>query len=188
MSRHMRFLGWATLLGFGLLGLGLVYFFQEIPLIELLAGHWPLLAQLFLGLLAGGLSALLAKWVICRPFFSQERVKYQRLINQWTWTPGGAVFISICAGVGEELFFRAGVQPLLGLWPTSVLFVLIHGYLNPFNWRISVYGLLMVGLIAFFGYLFQETGILTAMAAHTAFDAVLLVWLTAKKDDDVTIG
>jgi membrane protease YdiL (CAAX protease family) len=180
MNPDMRFLGWATLLGFGLTGLGLVYFFQEVPLPELLTGPWPIPVQLLLGVPAGALAALFAKWIICRPFFSRERVKYQGLINQWPWTPGRILFISVCAGVGEELFFRAGLQPLLGLWTTSLLFVLLHGYLNPFNWKISIYGLAMVGLIAFFGYLFQETGIFTAMAAHAAFDAVLLFWLTSK--------
>ncbi len=178
MNQQMRLLGWATLLGFGLAGLALVYFFQETSVWELLAGHWPVWTQALIGLLAGVISGFFAKWLILRSFFEKEKIKYRDLINQWSWTPTGIVFISFCAGIGEELFFRAGLQPLLGLWTTTVLFVLLHGYLNPFNWRISVYGILMVGLIAFFGYLFQQVGILTAILAHAAFDAVLLFWLT----------
>lgn len=178
MNQQMRLLGWGTLLGFGLAGLALVYFFQETPVRELLAGHWPLWIQVLFGLLAGTFSGFFARWVILRSFFEKEKIKYRNLINRWSWTPAGIVFISLCAGIGEELFFRAGLQPLLGLWTTSILFVLLHGYLNPFNWRISVYGMLMVGLIAFFGYLFQKVGILTAMLAHATFDAVLLFWLT----------
>ncbi|WP_162419217.1 CPBP family intramembrane glutamic endopeptidase [Cyclobacterium roseum] len=178
MNQQMRLLGWLTLWGFGLAGLALVYFFQETSVWALLAGHGPLWIQVLIGLLAGLISGFFARWLILRSFFEKEKIKYRNLINQWSWTPAGIVFISFCAGIGEELFFRAGLQPLLGLWTTTVLFVLLHGYLNPFNWRISVYGILMVGLIAFFGYLFQQVGILTSILAHAAFDAVLLFWLT----------
>ncbi|MBD3629404.1 CPBP family intramembrane glutamic endopeptidase [Cyclobacterium sp.] len=178
MNRKMWLLGWITLLGFGLAGMVLVYFFQEQSMAELWTGHWYLPAQFLLGGLTGFIGAHLSKWLILQPFFETEKIRYRKLINHWSWSGKGIVFISICAGVGEEMFFRAGLQPLLGLWPTAVVFVLIHGYLNPFNWRISTYGLLMVGLIAFFGFLYEEAGIITAMTAHAVFDAVLLFWMT----------
>ncbi|SHN15180.1 hypothetical protein SAMN04488057_108102 [Cyclobacterium lianum] len=175
----MWILGWITLLGFGLAGLALVYFFQEQQLAALWAGNWSFSAQLLAGAMTGFLGAQLSRWLILRPFFRQERVRYHKLINQWNWSARGIVFISFCAGLGEEMFFRAGLQPLLGLWPTAVVFVLIHGYLNPFNWRISVYGLLMVGLIGIFGHLYEQAGILSAITAHAVFDAVLLFWITS---------
>lgn len=188
MNQKMWLLGWLTLVGFGLAGLALVYFFQETPISELLAGRWPLWIQVLLRLLAGTFSGIFARWVILQSFFEKEKIKYRDLINQWSWTPVGILFISLCAGIGEELFFRAGLQPLLGLWPTTLFFVLLHGYLNPFNWRITVYGILMVGLIAFFGYLFQRGGILTAIMAHAAFDAVLLFWLTSGEEGSKGLG
>ena len=85
----------------------------------------------------------------------------------------GIIFLSLCAGIGEELFFRAGIQPFLGVWWTAVFFVLLHGYLNPKNVRISIYGLVMVGIIAGFGYLFKYCGIFSAITAHAVFDMVL---------------
>jgi len=177
----MSLLGWITLLGFGLTGLTLVYFFQQTTLAELFKGHWSILNQLFAGLLSGITGAFIALKIINAPFFRGEKQKYNELINTWPWTIKGIIFISICAGVGEELLFRAGIQPLLGLWVTAFLFVLIHGYLNPWNWRISVYGTLMILFIALLGYLFEKCGIFSAMVAHAVFDAILLYWIAIKK-------
>jgi hypothetical protein len=137
---------------------------------------------------AGILGALLAISLINAPFFIKEKQKYHELINNWTWTNEGIIFISICAGVGEELLFRAGIQPFLGLWPTAFIFVLIHGYLNPWNWRISIYGSVMVLYIAVLGFLFEKAGILSAMVAHAAFDAILLFFMVRKKHENEHIG
>ena len=58
-----------------------------------------------------------------------------------------ALFISFCAGFGEEILFRTGMQHYLGILITSIFFVAIHGYLNPFNWRYSLYGLIVLPFI-----------------------------------------
>lgn len=181
MSKRLLILGWVTLLGFGFIGLALVYFFQPITLLELLMGQWALGQQLLVGTLTGVIGAGVAIILINASFFKDEKQKYHRLLNNWSWTELGIVFISICAGVGEELLFRAGLQPFMGLWITSVLFVVIHGYINPMNWKISVYGIVMIGFIAVLGYLYQTAGILTAIIAHTIFDAILLFQLIEKK-------
>ncbi|MDZ7846435.1 MAG: CPBP family intramembrane glutamic endopeptidase [Owenweeksia sp.] len=67
------------------------------------------------------------------------------------------------------------MQPLLGVWFTSVIFVALHGYLSISNWRIGVYGLIMLGIIAGFGYLYRYTGLLTVITAHSVFDFVLFM-------------
>lgn len=177
----MLILGWGTLLGFGFIGLALVYFFQPTTLIELWLGQLPILQQVLAGVLTGLIGAGVALILINASFFKEEKQKYHGLLNNWTWTESGIVFISICAGVGEELLFRAGLQPIMGLWITSILFVVIHGYLNPMNWKISIYGIVMIGFIAALGYLYQTVGILAAIIAHTIFDAILLFQLIEKK-------
>ncbi|WP_339922169.1 CPBP family intramembrane glutamic endopeptidase [uncultured Cyclobacterium sp.] len=181
MNKKVSILGWATLLGFGLAGLSLVYFFQQTSLVALFVGHWSIPNQLFAGLLSGITGAFISLKIINAPFFRKEKQKYNALINSWPWTIKGIIFISICAGVGEELLFRAGIQPFLGLWVTAFLFVFIHGYLNPWNWRISVYGTVMILFIALMGYLFEKAGILSAMVAHAVFDAILLYWIAVRK-------
>lgn len=74
-----------------------------------------------------------------------------------------AVF-SGASGVAEELFFRGAMQPDLGLWLTSLIFGLAHGYLDrrflPWMVMATVVGL---GL----GLLARHTGSLLApILAH----------------------
>ncbi|MFM7387280.1 MAG: type II CAAX prenyl endopeptidase Rce1 family protein, partial [Bacteroidota bacterium] len=76
-------------------------------------------------------------------------------------------------GLGEELFFRAALQPYLGIWITSVLFVAIHGYLNPWNWRMSLYGLMILPFIFLLSFGYEHFGLWFAVAAHFAYNAVL---------------
>ena len=87
------------------------------------------------------------------------------------------LFISCCAGIGEELLFRASIQPFLGVWLTALVFVALHGYLSVHNWPLSIYGIYMVFVAAGLGYLFQETGILAAIFGHVAVDVALLLFI-----------
>ena len=80
--------------------------------------------------------------------------------------------------MGEELFFRCAVQPYLGVWITSFLFVLFHGYINPFNLPLTVYGIYMVLVIGVLGLFTEFIGIGTAMAAHTMIDVILIFRLS----------
>lgn len=87
------------------------------------------------------------------------------------------LFISFCAGAGEEILFRGAIQPYLGVWITAILFVALHGYINPFNWRISIYGILMCLIIAGIGYLNDHVGLTSAIAAHFMIDVYLFKML-----------
>ena len=80
MNKKMAMLGWITLLGFGLAGLSLVYFFQEITLMELFEGHGSLSVQLISGLVSGIIGAFIALKIINAPFFRMEKQKYFRFL------------------------------------------------------------------------------------------------------------
>ncbi|WP_158861350.1 CPBP family intramembrane glutamic endopeptidase [Lunatibacter salilacus] len=183
MPKRLFLLGVGTLVVFGGLGIILVELFQEIDFISMLNRGLPFSWQVGAGIVVGGIAAGLALVIITRDFFKDQLAFYQNLIQSFTWTQGSIIFVSFCAGVGEELFFRAGIQPFLGIGWTSVLFVAIHGYLNPSNWRISIYGVCMVGIIAGFGLLFEKWGIVTVMVAHMVFDWVLLTFLTRRSSE-----
>ncbi|TNF23631.1 MAG: CPBP family intramembrane metalloprotease [Deltaproteobacteria bacterium] len=38
--------------------------------------------------------------------------------------------MAVTSAIGEELMFRGGLQPLIGFWPTVIVFGLAHGGLN----------------------------------------------------------
>ena len=181
MPRKILLMGLGTLLGFGGLGWILITYFQKESVQEVLFRGEGFTHQLLGGIIAGILAALLAIFVISRAFFAKEFSFYKELIGHFKWSGFSIFFVSVCAGVGEEMFFRAGLQPLLGLWWTSIVFVALHGYLNPLNWRITVYGVLMVLVIAGFGWMFENLGIWSAMAAHAVFDWVLISYLLRKR-------
>jgi len=173
-------LGVSTLLFFGIGGVLIIELVQDKSILQVAAAGRTFFSQLLIGVGVGVVSAALALWIITRKFFKDERDFYYGLISKLNLGYGGMVFLSLCAGIGEELFFRGGIQPLIGIWWTSILFVLLHGYLNPKNWRISIYGVVMVGVIGGFGYLFETIGIFSAMAAHAAFDMVLFLNMAKK--------
>jgi membrane protease YdiL (CAAX protease family) len=105
------------------------------------------------------------------------RKKYAPLIQNLKLSTTAIVLLSFCAGFGEELLFRGALQPLLGIWITAIIFVAIHGYLNPRDWRLSVYGTVMTLIIVVLGYMTEVWGIFTACAAHMAIDIVLFKYL-----------
>lgn len=182
-------LGAATLIGFGGIGAFLIYWFIDASFSSLYTIKYSLQWQCFTGLAVGILSSLIALVIIRTKWVSASSEKYELMIAQLNLSLQGILFISFCAGVGEEIFFRGFVQHYLGIPITSIFFVAIHGYLNPKDIGISIYGLVMILVIMTFGYLYQEMGILAPSVAHFIFDAVLLASIrfnASKKSKFVT--
>lgn len=163
-----------TIVGMPLIAWFIMSFYPDIHFFEYMIGKAPIWKHLLLGCVTGLVAALGASWLVDRPFMKEVSLKYNQMLSQLRLNMSEVVFISFCAGVGEELLFRGTIQPLMGIIPTSVLFVAIHGYLSFRDWRISVYGVYMTFVIILLGWYTQEYGILAAMIAHTIIDIVLL--------------
>ena len=125
------------------------------------------------GLAFGIIYALLSISLLNKPIFKDELSKQQTILSHLNLNNFDAIFLSLCAGIGEELFFRAGLQLVLNPIITSIIFIAIHGYYNPKNWRLSLYGLLLTPFIITISYGFEHFGLGFAIAAHFAFDWVL---------------
>lgn len=130
--------------------------------------------QLLFGAAGGLFIGVIAQWFVGRQFMQAVTSKYMEMIGPLDLDRSEMIFISLSAGVGEELLFRGAIQPLIGIWPTAVLFIALHGYLSFRYWRISLYGLLMTVMIALMGYATEYIGIWSAVAAHTVVDIYLL--------------
>ncbi len=125
-----------------------------------------------------GIVAALAALVLVKSYwFKASRIYFTGLIASLNPTFVHVIFYSFCAGVGEEILFRGAIQPHIGIWWTSVLFIFLHGYLNPFNLPITLYGIFMVLISSGLGYLFELYGIYAAMIAHFIFDVVMFSFL-----------
>ena len=81
--------------------------------------------------------------------------------------------VALSAGVVEELFFRGFLQPRVGIGVSTLLFVLAHlSYDQPF----MLVGITLLSLF-FAGLVHWRQNLWPAIAAHTLFDAVQLLFL-----------
>lgn len=178
-----------TLVGFSLIGLVIIHFFVDQDPIEILKGHTGFVIQSIVGVVFGLLAALLAHFVISRKWMEEVRAKYAGLIGPLKLGFWEILYISICAGIEEEVLFRGAIQPILGVIFTAVVFVALHGYLNPKDARISAYGFYLVLVMIAIGVICDQIGIVSSMIAHTVIDIYLLLVLSSnigkrhKKED-----
>jgi len=183
----IRILGLATLLGMPLLAWLISWVFDLD--FDLHAWFFPKngLIQSIVGVAYGVIVAAIASWITSRKFMEKVRSKYARLFLGINFSWFDVFFISICAGVGEEILFRFALQSLTGIWIAAIIFVAIHGYLNYKDWALSVYGLYMVVASAGFGYMAVKWGLLSAMIAHATVDIYLLTQVKLEEDKPVMV-
>ena len=85
------------------------------------------------------------------------------------------LWISLAAAIGEELLFRAALQPLLGVWITSVIFLLTHTPVYQFrklDKATLVQAAGVFGASVALGFIYQYVGLLAAVLVHVAIDVV----------------
>jgi membrane protease YdiL (CAAX protease family) len=177
-NRKIITLGLFTIIGFPLAAFVINYFFSSESFWDIFISKQGILYELLIGLFLGVFEGLIAWQIIKLKILQPVRDKYQDVIGSLRMNIGTIIIVSICAGVGEEILFRGILQSYFGIWITAVGFVAIHGYLNPLDWRISLYGAYMTLAIVVIGYLHQLYGLTSAMLAHTMIDIVLFIKLT----------
>ncbi len=90
-------------------------------------------------------------------------------------TVGEWIVVALGAGLGEEILFRGALQPVLGLWFTSILFAIAH----------IQYGFTPITLLIFIisialGHVRRRTNTTVAIFVHAGYDFVLgLLFLLA---------
>lgn len=153
-----RYLLFAPSLAIGLLG-ALWLALWPFPYTAKLAWPWLLLTGL---LLAGSLLA--GAWLLGRlPSFRWASGRLERLLRRLRLRPLEVLLLAALSALAEELFFRAALLPLVGVWPQAVLFGLLH----PAGRRGWSYTLYTFAAGALFGYATLLTGSLwPALLAH----------------------
>lgn len=87
--------------------------------------------------------------------------------------------LSLSAGVVEEIFFRGFLQKRVGVGLSTLLFVLAH---LTYDAPLMLVGVTLLSL-AFAALTKLRGNVWAAVAAHTFFDAVQLLWLVPKAVD-----
>jgi uncharacterized protein len=181
-KKQLLYMSWLTLLGMSAIGILLILYWQEREVGAVLlgsepyyrhVGHKPYYLQTIAGLFFGSLAALLAVILINGRQFKSVRTFFAELMGEMNPSFVNIIFFSLCAAVGEEILFRAGLQPKIGIWPSAILFVILHGYINPANLNLTIYGLVLIIICAGFGYLFMFFGLASAVIAHFVYDVAM---------------
>jgi len=173
------FLGLGTLIAFPLLSWLLMFiipnsfnvsFKTMFHINESDYGFIPLF--LAIGIMFG----LVVVWLAELTYFEKSMERYKNLLKGYKLSVFYVFFLSICAGVGEEIFFRGVIQPIFGVWLTALFFVGIHGYFSIKIKRINIFALLLTCFIALLGWSSKEYSIWLAIAGHFSYDLVLLFY------------
>ena len=96
----------------------------------------------------------------------------------------GIFILAVLSGVSEEMLFRGGIQPLLGLIPTSILFGVLHiGFGKEFYTFLPwTFFAIIMGLLL--GYLFIINGdIIQIMLIHFLVNFVNLIRIGKYRDN-----
>lgn len=160
----------------------MLYYFRGAGLGEAFTGSHGFSTQFAIGLVAGAVAAAAIYLIIQRPPVSGVLDDFYivQIIKDTKFSAFDRFQLSLFAGTGEELLFRGAIQPLLGIWWTSALFIGLHGYFKfqkPGHW---VFGGMMFGLSMLLGYLFEYVGLIAAMTAHAVYDLIMLQLMTNK--------
>jgi membrane protease YdiL (CAAX protease family) len=169
-KKRLQYLSWLTLFGMSAMGILLISYMQKKGVRDTLLGGKAYYLQGLVGLFFGTLSALLALLLMNGRRFRNVRQFFENLMHEINPSLFEILFYSFCASVGEEVLFRAGIQPLIGIWPAAFAFVLLHGYINPSNVTLTIYGLLLVVICSGFGYIFKLFGLSACIVAHFVYD------------------
>ncbi|KAB1064341.1 CPBP family intramembrane glutamic endopeptidase [Salibacter halophilus] len=186
-KKRLYFLGLITLIGFPLVGITIVGFVEDQPRSFPWSFEQSWYMQLLIGAIIGVIAGFGAWRITLTKFMSDILNRYGKLVKSFKMNTWDSLFMSLCAGIGEEILFRGVIQHYWGIWLTAIFFVAIHGYLNPRDWRISIYGAYMTLVIAGIGYLYEYSGIVAAATAHAAIDFVLFTKMNNHRYQTETI-
>jgi hypothetical protein len=117
----------------GLLGVGLFVRRNWQQTMERLSLRWPDRDDWRAGLLAGiGLYSLQIAvgvvWVLLSDpeTLRQQTAAAEQIFQAFSGSLLAGFFLAFSASVGEEILFRGALQPVFGLWLTSIFFALLH--------------------------------------------------------------
>jgi membrane protease YdiL (CAAX protease family) len=130
--------------------------------------------SLVLGTALAALLVLSTRIAVQRWTFAQQLHSDLRPVARDLTVPS-VVVIALLSGIGEEMFFRGFLTPLIGVFAQALIFGVVHQMRGPSRW-VWVAWASAVGLC--FGALFLLTGsLLGPIAAHAAVNGYNLIFL-----------
>ena len=164
--------------GFAVVGLSIIYARGAVGSVSL---RLPYGVEAAIGFPAGAASGAAIGLAIVGSPLRDTVVRGLVLLQRLTASLGSILLVGLLAGVGEELLFRAALQPWLGIVVASLLFGLMHSGTARLNEGASAGKLAYVLATVVAGYLlgilYVKVGLLAAISAHAGFDIAILMVL-----------
>jgi membrane protease YdiL (CAAX protease family) len=131
------------------------------------------------GFLLSGITWLMGKW----KFLDDVNFNYTLRFGIFNFSIQEILFLSFCAGVGEEIVFRGMIQPWLGILTTSFMFIALHGYMSYSSWPKVIFGLILFAVGIILGVLGEFVGLLAAILAHIIYDIIAFQRIQAEYEE-----
>jgi hypothetical protein len=87
------------------------------------------------------------------------------------------VVLALSAGIGEEIFFRGALDPVVGRWFTALGFVILHGAIRFRDRNGLAFAVFLYAASVGLSMLNTWKGLECAISAHAAYDLTMLAWL-----------
>lgn len=157
----------------GIMGVGLFVRRQGWKLVERLGLEKPTLGQLK-GSVRWILALLALQWItgLVLYYTNPEQAELLDELNSlllgnmdtvWEW-----FLLAAAAAAGEEILFRGALQPVLGLWVTSLLFALAH-----IQYGLTPVTILVFGIALVLGLVRRRTNTSVAIFVHFGYNFIL---------------
>jgi len=162
----------------------ILYYFNATEfMIPVILGKMNVWLQLGLGVVGGfvlsGITWLMGQW----KYLDDVNFDYTLRLGIFNFSFQEILFLSFCAGVGEEIVFRGMIQPWLGILTTSFMFIALHGYLSYSSWPKVIFGLILFAVGTLLGILGAYVGLLAAIVAHILYDIVAFQRIQAEYEE-----
>jgi len=158
------------------IGFSIIHFFHDRSILEILSDGTSIWTQILTGIIAGWIFGIIGRWMFRNPNLKKTLDDYLIIkeLKKFSLTNLQILQISIVAGISEEILFRAALQPIIGIWLTSLIFIGVHGYIRFKTWGHSLFTIFTFMLSVLLGLLFIYFGIISAILAHAIYDILLL--------------
>lgn len=178
-TKHVLFILTAQAVVLSLLGLGLWHLSGRDLAVYITFDMRGILGGAMMGITAIGIAAASFR---AFPRFCEKLVWMQSKTYDFLKEPlpfPAIVWISICAGFGEEALFRGGLQTILGDWMGAPFAIIISSLLfTAMHLSRPVISLILFLISLTFGYIYWQTGsLLLVMIGHALYDIFALSYL-----------
>lgn len=160
---------------FGAIALAILWM-RGIPPMDVFRAPKSLTEQLLVGLVAGTVSGIGVGIVVVRAStLASLRAIIRNVFESARPTLFDLFLTSLSAGIAEEFLFRGAVQPWLGIWITSLLFMLAHGVGLKLSLGRLTLGLFVFSASLFLGVILIHVGLVACMVTHLMLDLLVLL-------------